>query len=95
MTDTPPTDLASATISSLLRDVLAQEDLDSCAIIANTINIYLDAIKRRGTARDLYADDIIAIFKIVRVLLGAADIEHELAQYAPKRKLAGKPEHVE
>lgn len=93
MTDTTETP-TERTVSDLLRDVLAQEDLDSCAIIAGTINLYREAIKRRGNNRDLYADDITSIFKIVRVLLAAADLEQGMKQFVP-RALRGKPESAQ
>lgn len=92
MTDQPtPPPADNRSVSDLLRDVLAQEDLDSCAIISGAINLYRDALKRRGNNRDLFADDIVSIFNIVRVLLAAADLEQS---FKPSNRLRGKPEMV-
>ena len=92
MTDQP----SPESISDLLRKITHQEDLDSCQVMANVINVYLDAIKRRGGRTELFADDINRILNIIRIMLAGGDVEFAPSQFIPKgRSLKGSPEKID
>lgn len=84
-------------MSDLVRTMSKQEDMDSCQIFANTVNTYIDAIKRQGANRELYSDDIMRILQILVILLTAADTERQFGKMAGRKGngvLRGKPEAV-
>lgn len=93
-TPTGPDDPAPPSWSDMVRTMSRQEDLDSCQIFANTVNTYIDAIKRQGTNRELFSDDIMRILQILCILLTAADTEKQFGKMVGRRPLRGKPEVV-
>lgn len=94
MTDTSSDDPATPTMADLVRTMSRQEDMDSCQIFANTVNTYIDAIKRQGANRELFSDDIMRILQILCILLTAADTEKQFGKMVGRRPLRGKPEVV-
>lgn len=58
---------------AMLAMILDGEDHDSAYIIAGLITIYVDAVYRRQRRLVLRSEDVIALFKVCRVILGASD----------------------
>lgn len=72
-------------LSSVLRAVASSEDTDLAFILAGTINLYHETLRRRGSRHLLGPEDIIAINSIIEILLAANGMEEEL------KRLAGRP----
>lgn len=81
----------SDTISDLLQSISDQEDTDTRFLLASVINLYHEAIRRRGGRRALDEADIMGILSIVRILLTAGDIAPEASAFVPR----GRPEKVQ
>lgn len=82
MTDVTP-DLAP-TITDHLHVIAESDDLDSAHIIAQTLNLYHEALRRRASRTTLNANDIQTVFRICMMLLAAADLEQGIAKFIPK-----------
>ena len=81
-----------APLSTILRRVTDAEDLDTCQMLANVTNAYIDFIRRASGRIELHADDLMRILTIQRIMLGALETEQSFAKLAGRRKL--KPEVV-
>lgn len=75
-------------LSTILRRVVDSEDLDTCKMVADTINTYIDFIRRANGRTELMADDMMRLFTILRIMLGAMETEQSFARMrgVPMRK---------
>lgn len=85
MSQLPDNDLDES-ISPVLAAADAAEDLDHAKVLADVINLYLNACRRTRLSTTIGADDIGKIMQIFNLLIGVGQMERGMA------RLVGRPQ---
>ena len=94
MTDAPhaEAELPSGPLSTMLHTILSSEDQETAVVIADAINLYLKAMKRRDGRTRFAPPDASGLLTIITILTqGIPSIESDIAQAfagSPRRRVS-------